>query len=184
MAIMITVENILTQRKISTIGIKSFVEMKKKKLELSRSGISWAVNVLVSFFLIGSLHWQLPYTEQSSTLLSDFTFLFFLVLFCYCKIPIKFYFFSTFLSDFSCLRTFLSKLTCWLLIWVELVFEYFFEYFLKTFGHSEPIRDSHYLGPDAASSSFSPPAMQQPVMEFFLSSIVRKTWHQALVKGL
>ena len=94
MAIMITVENILTQRKISTIGIKSFVEIKKKKLELSRSGISWAVNVLVSFFVIGSLHWQLPYTEQSSTLLSDFTFLcFFSTFFVIAKFLLSFTFF-------------------------------------------------------------------------------------------
>ena len=67
MAIIITVENILAQRKISTIGIKSFSGKEEKKQEVSCSGISWVVNDLVSFFLIGSLHRQLLYTEQSST---------------------------------------------------------------------------------------------------------------------
>ena len=59
MAIVTTVKYILAQEKISTIGVK---------LELSCSDISWVVNDLLSFSLIGSLHWQLPYTEQSSTL--------------------------------------------------------------------------------------------------------------------
>ena len=39
----------------------------KIKIELFCSGISWVVDDHVSFFLIGSLHWQLPYSEQSST---------------------------------------------------------------------------------------------------------------------
>ena len=66
-AIMITVEYILAQGKISTIGIKSFSGNEEEKIQLSCSGISWVVNDLVSFFLVGSLHWQLSYTEESST---------------------------------------------------------------------------------------------------------------------
>ena len=56
----------MAQGKISTIGIKSLSGNDKKKKKLSCSGISWVVNDLVSFPLIGSLYWQIPYTEQSS----------------------------------------------------------------------------------------------------------------------
>ena len=70
-SILITVEYILAQRKIFTIGI--IFLWKWQKLELSCSGISWVVHDLVSFFLIGSLHWQLPYNDNFPTLNNPLT---------------------------------------------------------------------------------------------------------------
>ena len=71
MVIMITVEYILVQGKISTIGIKS-LSGNDKNIEISCSGISWVVNDPVSFLLdwfptlTTSLHWTILYLIMDS----------------------------------------------------------------------------------------------------------------------